>query len=416
MPAPEDRQGRAGFAMGEAADTPAARAGGGTANDITRNATLTVAFILSLPAFVYGMGFNLLRDFGAGPLLLTLAASGACALMARQIRISALYYPFLALSTIYLGLSLAGFMPKAWTTLYEADAALRHWLWAPALPFLITSYSVLFQTLWRFIMRRALIIGLVLWAVNFTVTDITDFGPKLRPYHVTGQAIPSYLCLILFVFREKRAAWKDAGIILAFILAALSLSQTLFGLALLTIRFWPRPQWVVNILGAALTAILVITPAFPDQLRDLDSNAGVRAVMWNDAIDAVLETRGVGVGYGTEYIRNRFYFRDSNEWRLTAVREGDRLYWSTHATPYDVVMRVGLLGLALFMAWFIGLLRIPSKLAATDQRNYAATACALMIYAAFNPAFISFTVVFGTAMLIGWMTHLRRLAARSSDA
>jgi hypothetical protein len=396
------------------ADQPA-QAGTATAQVWRRR--YRAAALFALPAILYGLGFAVMRPYGATPLIAVLASCVLCCLQLRRVRISPTYQLFVILSLVILALSLTRSLPAAWTQLYDGAVAVRHWLWVPALPLLVTAYTAIFQSYGRTLERRALALAALLYTVNFAVSLAANDETVLRLYHVSNQVIPIVLCLTLFIFRRRRHPLVDTALILAFISFTLSSSQILLGLSFLALRYWPRPQWVVYGLGIAILAILTLAPFFPMEMRAFDPNAGVRVVMWRDAATAVFDTNGVGVGYGTEYIKNRFYGIGLSDWHLSGDL-ADRYFWSTHSTFYDVALRTGVAGLAVFMTWFLSLLRIPSGLSPEHKRTYGALACAVMIYTAFNPALVSFMIIFGIATLIGTMTWLRdksRLEDRDPD-
>lgn len=387
--------------------------------DLARNAARRrdkIALLFAIPVILYGLFFPIFRPMGAGPLIIALACAGVCAMQARQVYVSRAYLGFLAISLLYLGLSLLRVLPPAWTTLFDAEGALRQWLWVLAVPLLITAYTTTFRVIGRVIIRRALIFAIALYGIYFVAATFGDASFDGRLYDVSNSTLPIVLCLVIFLFRQQRSTVVDLALIGAFFAFTESSSQQMLAICLFAIRIWPRPQWIITALALSILAFLVFAPLNPMLMLEIDSNVGVRSVMWRDAAVAVFETNGVGVGYGTEYISNRFYAIGRPDWYIASQHEGDALFMSTHSSIYDVLMRLGVGGMALFLAWFVPLLRIPARLAQEDKRIYTALCCGFLIYTSFNPGLVAFMVVFGSCTLLGWITFLRQVSHSRSAA
>ena len=130
----------------------------------------------------------------------------------------------------------------------------------------------------------------------------------------------------------------------------------------------------------------------------MDVNSGVRAIFWRDTQLAVRQTWGIGVGFGTEYITN--WFGDigrSYDYVLTAEGASDRLFISNHSIYYDVALRLGLIGVALFITMIVGTVKAA-------QSRLAAPLCAYLIVSiGVVPALTTVDTQIGICLLIGWI-------------
>lgn len=377
---------------------------------------LSLAAILALPLFFFTINFNIIRQFSSLSLLAALALAGLICMIARRIEISRSYLVFASFATAIFAASLLGLMPDAWTQHHDNIAAVRHWLWIPALPVVTTAFVILFGRLQHMIIRRALAIaaGILIWVVATGQLFELDYGFFL--YEIDNHKLPVTAALILFLFRTRRDPRIDLALILGYLLISQSASQQMLAVAMLAIRFTPREHWVVIAVGLTVAAALVLAPYFAADLDRIDANTGVRAVMWGDAIDAAVDTNGVGVGFGTEYIRNQFYAIRAGDWRVADPNHEGFLFLSTHSTFFDVLLRLGLAGLVLSVIWIVSLILPRQRLSRQNRKAHAALACAFLIFSAFNPALISFNTLFGSAVLLAWMHLLQYQPALMSQA
>jgi hypothetical protein len=120
----------------------------------------------------------------------------------------------------------------------------------------------------------------------------------------------------------------------------------------------------------------------------------------------MVQTNGVGVGFGTEYIRNDFSSVEYG-WILMDARDPARMFISTHSAFYDVGIRLGLPGIALFILWMARYAVVPSWLTTRNARLSAALTIQLYCSLAVNPGLVSTNIFIGIAMILAMLEVLR---------
>jgi len=368
----------------------------------------SLAALFAIPLFLIVIHFSYLSENSNIPFLIAVGLAGVVCVLARRVQLTQSYALLLAFSVGILAASLAGLMPDAWTRQYSAIAAIRHWLWMPLLTVFTTAFIVLFWRLRRLIIRHALVIGIGLLAYIKLQAWLFDQNYPWQLYIIDNEMVPVSVALIIFIFRQRRDPGIDALLIAGYFLASGSSSHQLLAMAMMAIRFWPREKWVVLGFSLSIFAILLISPQIPEVLDQRDANAGVRAIMWGDSIDAAVETNGLGVGYGTEYIRNQFYAIRSGDWKVADPLHPGFLYLSTHSTFYDVLLRLGLVGILLSAIWIAGLILPRRRMSLQNRKMHAALSCAFIIFSAFNPALISYYSLLGMCTVLAWLFILAR--------
>ena len=165
------------------------------------------------------------------------------------------------------------------------------------------------------------------------------------------------------------------------------MSTALFlALSLAVIRMSRRPIRVLAAVALILVSAIIISPFFAERAFHFDPNAGVRALFWRDSIRAELDTSGLGVGFGTEFIRNQFWRLGLFNWTIVSETSGARLFITTHSIIYDLLLRVGIPGLALFVMWAGHLASETPDGSTSALRRDAALKSLALIYSLFNPA------------------------------
>jgi O-antigen ligase len=89
----------------------------------------------------------------------------------------------------------------------------------------------------------------------------------------------------------------------------------------------------------------------PLRVFEIDQNTGWRLAWWNDVLAATTQTGGIGVGFGTEALRNEYA---TVLQRDTYHEEGGAfLLISTHSAFFDTMFRTGVVGVSLlcFILW-----------------------------------------------------------------
>ncbi|WP_412545124.1 hypothetical protein [Maricaulis sp. MIT060901] len=378
---------------------------------------ISLVALLAIPVFFYAKSFDAFRPFGSLPLLAVLGLCVAGTVLMRRVFVNWIYVVLVGYSLFILALSLMGLMPEAWTRYFETEAALRHWLAIPSLALATTVFVGLFTRYRDFIVKRALALTIFFYLYEQAMLFLTDEDFYWLMYDVKNQSMATMMTLIIFLFRERRAIWIDLALIMIYLLMAASSSHQILALALLALRLAPRENWVVIGVGSVIGLMLILAPIYASDLWEIDRNAAVRAIMWRDAVDAMVQSNGLGVGFGTEYIRNQFYALGVGDWRVVSEGGDSRLYLSSHSAIYDMAVRLGLPGILLATAWISSIALAPRGLSAIGRKTYAAMSCCFIVFAAFNPVLNSFNIIFGGAMMLAWMQviALEARSARSAE-
>ena len=187
-------------------------------------------------------------------------------------------------------------------------------------------------------------------------------------------------------------------------------AQSQIVVALLCVIYLVRmPRLTFWVYVSALSAFLAVAPYFALELHRMDPNTGIRSSLWRDTITAVEQTFGVGVGYGTEYITNNFIELKGRSWTVISESAAGRLFIGTHSGIYDVLLRLGVVGLLLFAIWLLQELAVAgrSRNLATAQTT-AGIGIVLMTAIFVNVGMASMGFVFGVSFCVAALRHFAR--------
>lgn len=357
------------------------------------------------PVIAYALTSSVVRELGTGPYALTIGCSALICLGIQRVVAFRAQLWLLLLSLPVLVLSVVDWMPKAWTIYYDRSVIIRQWSWVLAMP-LFTTGAVLFCLRYRVaIVRHAPKLFFATWLFNLAYRNISiGLGfeapfDRFTLYAPNNENLPIFLMGYIAAFGSGASIFVRIGILL--ILAALSTSvgNLLTSLVALGLFFVPQRLHRTALYGLLLFLLLFVTiaPFMVNELHQLDANSGVRALFWRDAISAIVQNWGAGVGYGTEYITNHFDQLVDASWTIVSEESDDRLFVSTHSTFYDVGLRIGVIGPFLIGALLVSVIGVVRSRA-------AAAACAfLIINFAINPMMIIVDTQVAVALLLGWI-------------
>lgn len=360
--------------------------------------------ILSLPLIIYGVFFHALRPLGAYLLFAVVIASTAAYILDRTRHSSTLYNAFIAFSASIFILSILDQMPSSWTLVRDEAVAFRQWIWIPLVPIFVNCFTIIIRKYWLLINTNAYTIFIAIFVLSrisrayFTDTEL-DFQ-ILSLYSTLSDTVLAFIPVILRLTSGRASEAERLIVIICLAALSSSASSLLFLISLIFCLYMRRHIFIVTGLYFGVAAAHLILPIEPLVVFGLDPNAGVRALMWKDAWAIVADTLGAGIGYGTEYIRNRFYLIGLGDWRLFAEGATDALFISTHSTHYDVLIRNGAVGFALFIAWFVRTTLPVRSQTIWQSQTRAALSCMLLIYASFNPTFVSIGGLIGMSALV----------------
>lgn len=378
----------------------------------------TIIFWLGFPSLFYGLMSLSLRGLGELPLLIAVASAAAALAYAGVWPIRGRYMLFFVFSLVVFTLSLAQVMPASWTKFYDESAALRQWFYVPVLPILIAYFTLALRYSYAFLLKNilaVLAVAVFMSRMSQYLHGVYDPETDVFFYTLTNDVAIVAMLFLMLLFRGMRPWLVDATIILvAFALSSSAQSQ-LFCLAVLALRLTQRPTLLLVGISATCLSFIAIAPFFAVQLHPIDHNTAVRAILWRDVLQATADTFGLGVGYGTEYIRHRF--EEIMPWGWTIGTGPNDIFVATHSSFYDVLLREGVIGLLLFSFWFFHAIRIPARATLQEKRFAACVVTLLVVNSAVNVGLSSISYLFGSAFAVALLAVLReRFEARHHQA
>ncbi|HEY8593659.1 MAG TPA: O-antigen ligase family protein [Devosiaceae bacterium] len=366
----------------------------------------SLAVVFAWPALVYLCGFSYFRGYDVAFLAFILISSAISAHFAKYVGFTRRYSTYLGWASLLFFLSLIKLMPDAWTLHREPFAAFRHYVVIPALPFLITAFLVLIRRYEELIVRySAAFLILTIIVTRLSIFSGVHDNQEISIYLFSNENFIVCTLFAVFLFRIRRSLLIDSCLLTLFFFACTSQQSQIFGLAMFAIRVVRQPQLVAMAALVGTGTFVAVAPFAVETLHAIDHNTGVRALLWRDALQAVIQTLGLGVGFGTEYIKNDFSDIMYPGW--TFVSPQDTLYVGTHSAYFDILLRTGVVGLVLLMFWYLPSLRKPSSPLISDQRFGAAIATMICITASVDMALTSLNYLFGCALGFAILHHLR---------
>ncbi|WP_188053219.1 hypothetical protein [Sphingosinithalassobacter sp. CS137] len=371
--------------------------------------------LLAIPALLYGSLFTITREFGELAYIFIVGLAALACAGSRQLK----FFPgqrfLVVLSFFYIILSRFDVLPSAWTIYHDDFAALRQWIPLVTTPILTTAMFLLFWQYRRFIIEYALL----LCAIAFVIRFIASFWEQdlywyadvplgiYGLYSPNNDTLPLLLMLGIAAHRVD-GRWRLQILLTLFTaLVSTSAATRLFALINMGARLVGGRTTMLIMLFIALMAFQLISPFYYDAIYTLDGNSGVRTIFWRDAQLAVMQSHGLGVGFGTEYITNWFGDVGRISWGLTTEDADNRLFISTHSTFYDFALRMGVLGAGGFALWMFSVVRGAVTPTAVP------TAALLVISCAVTPAMTAIDTQIGISMLLAWLLVERKAAGLS---
>jgi hypothetical protein len=218
-----------------------------------------------------------------------------------------------------------------------------------------------------------------------------------------------------------RSGWRrNLSVVAVVSIAAASrfLQFKLVALAMLATLFGVSGRLVLIGLMTTLAGIYSIALNFIPQIELISRDSGVRLALLRDGLTSVLDTYGLGIGYGTESVKRVFHFPGLPVFKffpapnqLTHQQTLEMLSIGIHNSFGESLLRTGVLGLVLLASTFAA--AFPSRSMPRKVQDHAALMFAIMFIACFvNPALESPIQVIGVGLLYGYLIALRG-AARS---
>ena len=313
-----------------------------------------VALLLGIVAI--GEALKVFRAPALLPIVLVAVIYARGSMFRRQ------HLPLLLLSIwglIYVFLSYLHAFSPAWTRYYDTGVIFQQASYLAVLLPLVSAS----QKWWddpRFdVNREAILIAVVFFAFLFGVAlDIAILGAEgvsIRPLAtLRNYVLLGLLALSYFAFRSRK--WRTFAIAALMLLLAMSIWLHLFLqntfvyviiLGFLTVAMLriPADRLMLAVFLLLLISVTLIGIQDPLRVFEIDPNTGWRLAWWRDALEATAQTGGLGVGYGTESLRNEY---GSTLLRDTYREEGGTfLLVSTHSAFFDTIFRTGVVGFVL---------------------------------------------------------------------
>ena len=370
-----------------------------------------------------------LQLFRAPPLILIVLTS---VIYARETMFQRQQIPLLLFSAwglIYVALSYVQAFPAAWTKYHDTGAILQQASYLATLVPLVAAS----QKWWddsRFDANRdAILIAVVLFAfvfgvvVDILVTDFKDIRPfqTARNYVFIGLLALSYLA-----FRPGK--WRRVAILALSILAGAAIWWNEFIqnsiIYVLIMGFLATCMFRVRTDRLLLFSFLFLMAAAtifglqdPLWVFELDFNAGWRLAWWNDALAATAQTGGIGVGFGTEALRNEYAAvlqRDAYVTPWNAYDDGGTfLLISTHSAFFDTIFRTGVVGFLLLCLVLLHSFPHP-RIPPLARAHCCAMFAVLIVCLHSNLGLQSPMYALGVAICIGYLQSERRKATSDS--
>ena len=334
---------------------------------------------------------------------------------------------FSAWTLVCVILSYLDAFPNAWTRYHDKSVIFQQ---ASFLAVLLPLVSAS-QKWWddpRFdVNREAILVAVVFCA--FLVGWVFDivFGIEGSVERRPFVTMRSYLFLALLAlsylaFRSKQ--WRGPAILLLLLLLGLSVWRPLFlqntivyltlgGFLVIAMFRLPVDRLMLGVFIVLLAAATIYGLLNPLRVFSVDPNTGWRLAWWKDALEALGQTGGIGVGFGTESLRNEYSAlleRDSY-----GEEGGSFLLISTHSAFFDTMLRTGFVGVLLFG---IVLARcFPLSFMAPLTRAHCCAMFAVLILCLHsNLGLQSPMYSIGVAICIGYLQSERRKAYAGASA
>lgn len=355
---------------------------------------------------LYAIFFQTIRILG--PAAFALAVGCAVLLWLSMVRwyVQRHLLALALVALIYAVMSSAGFL--AWDTLmFQRGAILQQSLYAFLLPILVPVFAYYHE---RVVLRDRVfmamdtivlllcVVSKVLYALSsgaianlgivqlFNVEAIFTFVLVRRLYFTDR---PSLLLKVLVVTVLAATAGSFQSVLVAFFLACILVAPQMGRTILLC--------FVLGLVAISLTAV-----PFADAIWQVDPNTGIRLFFWRDAIERLVQSYGIGQGFGTETIRP-VYELSSGDVSIAALDQDDFIMVGSHNAFIDAGYRMGLVGMTILIAYVAGLFHKVAAPRGVD-RSFDYFACALLfVILMVNVGLVSINFLFGSAFVLGWL-------------
>ena len=380
------------------------------------------SYLFLFSILIYSAAWRITRDFDATGFIVLTLTTLPFIFYPKRARINPYMIVFCAITVVYVLLSLLEVFDRSWTRFFDEFTALRQGFYAIGLPLFVIAAEGTVRHFrdkgkegWMFMLLLIFggIIGPILFTVFKGTRDVTFFD-YVQFNSLYNIEMFFALAIGYFVLASKKVP-KWVGLIICILLFIFStyLQAQLVALLLMVFLLGAPPRLAMYGAIAGIFILIVSLLPFGAAFREIDPNIGVRIFMWNDSIKAFVDTNGIGIGFGTEYITN--FYPYSNQLHIqTYLREGHQ-YIGNHSAFFSVLMRMGLIGLLALIMFLFSFL--PTKGRAFRNLKGGITSkgdpflcwiyTILIISFASNVALASIHYFIGNAFLIGYLMSFR---------
>jgi hypothetical protein len=317
-------------------------------------------------------------------------------------------------------LSYVGLMPSGWSRFREA-------IYIPQqASFVVAFYPMVMaaERFWKYVLahrnRGLLLVGLAACgSLGGRLSLLAFSGPDPEIYEVSASnnnEIFFYIAMFYGVYLSK--SW------LVRIIAILCLMGCLFAtpfaqvmivfVVALVMAVSPLPRTTAAAFVATFLSIWIWGIFNVTAVWRADANSGVRLIFARDAFNSIVETNGVGVGFGTEAIRNiypEFAHRHINWYNSYS----SFMLTGPHNSFVGVSFRLGLLG-GLIMIWLFVYRCFPGSARLPVSRFLSMIYSLLVITLFVNVSLESPTYSMAIAFMLALLLTARSAAAMQGRA
>ena len=318
---------------------------------------------------------------------------------------------------VYVFLSYNRILPSAWTSHFDSGTILQQASYlAGLLPIIAAS-----QRFWRRVITSAkrsttactvVLIAFLLGCIVDLLLMKGGFLLRVRGTLKNDTALILFVISMLVIVRNNAPAHGlllgstfYVGIVRAY-MQTLGVHAYVWATRLLQRLLPVSPRVLLFSFVLSTLVLTVVGFRYVQDVWDADPNTGWRLAFWRDSMAAVWQTRGVGVGFGTEAIRNFYPELMRDLFRSDA--NDDFLLIGTHNAFSDVGFRLGVVGLFLFL--IIVYQSIPSR-EIKFGRAWHASFIFVMIFTCLylNVALQSPTYSIGVGVLLGYLRAVNQV-------
>ena len=387
-------------------------------------------YLLFLPAISLTCGLGMaLRVIG--PLFLVIPV-GFCLLYAllRRAVPPRWLTVYIAICLLFAVLSEYRALPKSWEVRFLDDAVPRQLI--PIVTYFVTSWATKAYFARRLLngdilFCRSLIMflsivaapaamiadGLSYQGETLVVSALAQYGA------LTNSVAISSFFLLGFIFFER--GWQRYFALSFMVIVAATSHYVQYKiLTIIVIALLCGAPTLFTVAAAIGTLIAIYGVMLPhvNEVIIENSNAGIRLAFISDAISSVIDTAGIGIGFGTESVRWEYHFPDMPVFTLlpdphsmSHDRMLEALSTGVENSFVEAALRTGVPGFIILVVSFLA--AFPSRLLRADLYNHAAVLFALTAIGCFvNSTLESPLAVVGHGFIYGYLVALNAYALR----